>query len=325
MYKNILFIILWLLIINLYSTKSFYENYLWENLYDVKAYSWSILKFEKSWNIDWVYYKANSLYKQKKYGEGIKEYKSILSAKNNELNFRLNHNIWNSFYRIWQSNKDTEIKIKNWQESVNFYTDALNIKYDEKTKQNLEFVLKKIKETKSKEQNKDSKENKDKSKNSSSQNNQENTWSWVSQKNSSSETWSWKTDNKSNQEKTWSWTNQKNSLSKFWSWNTDKTSWQKDDENKLNKSWSWVSKKDNSSKTWSWTSQKNSWEDKLSEEQNKALKQYEKALSEEQKNNADSFNKVYKENKTNDAFDNFFNDPFFNNDLLNNTNEKKDW
>jgi len=45
------------------------------------------------------------------------------------------------------------------------------------------------------------------------------------------------------------------------------------------------------------------------------LKQYEEALKQEQKNNANSFNKVYKEN--NDPFDNFFNDPFFNNDLLN--------
>jgi len=56
-----------------------------------------------------------------------------------------------------------------------------------------------------------------------------------------------------------------------------------------------------------------------------SLKQYEKALNDEQKNNADSFNKVYKENNKNDIFDNFFNDPFFNNDLLNNTNKEKDW
>lgn len=269
MNKNILFIILWLLIINLYSIASFYENYSWKNLYETKDYSWSILKFEKSWNINWVYNKANSLYKQQNYEEGIKEYKSILTDKKNELNFRLNHNIWNSFYRIWESNEDIEIKIKNWQESVNFYTDALNIKYDEQTKQNLEFVLKKIKENKSEEEDKDNKQNKDDSQNSD---NQENTWSWTSQEDNSSESWSW---------------------------NTNKSSWETDNENK--------------------------WENNLSDEQIQALKQYEEALKEEQKNNTDSFNKVYEESNTNDIFDNFFNDPFFNNDLLNNTNEEKDW
>jgi len=46
------------------------------------------------------------------------------------------------------------------EKSVDYYRDALNIKYDEETKKNMEFVLGKIKEEKKKEQEK--KQEKDK-------------------------------------------------------------------------------------------------------------------------------------------------------------------
>jgi hypothetical protein len=55
------------------------------------------------------------------------------------------------------------------------------------------------------------------------------------------------------------------------------------------------------------------------------LQKYQEALKKEQEKNSDSFNKVYKENTSNDPFNNFFQDPFFNNNLLNHNNDKKDW
>jgi hypothetical protein len=55
------------------------------------------------------------------------------------------------------------------------------------------------------------------------------------------------------------------------------------------------------------------------------LLQYQEALKQEQKNNSNSFNKVYKENNnSNDPFG-VFNDPFFDNDLLNWDSKEKDW
>ena len=52
---------------------------------------------------------------------------------------------------------------------------------------------------------------------------------------------------------------------------------------------------------------------------------YEEALKQEQERNTGNFNKVYKENNSNDPFDDIFNDPFFNNNLLNWNSWKKDW
>jgi len=65
-------------------------------------------------------------------------------------------------------------------------------------------------------------------------------------------------------------------------------------------------------------------QDTLSQEQINALKQYEQSLQQEQFNNSDAFNKVYKEN-TDPFQDDFFNDPFFDNDLLNWWSSERDW
>lgn len=226
--KIIILIVFSFVLVNIFSIKAFYSNFLWKDKYGEKMYLDSIFHFEKAWNIQWIYNKANSLYKQKKYKESIMEYKSILITQKNKLNFKINHNIWNALYRIWELEEENSKKIKNREDSIKYYVDALNIVYNEETKKNLDFILNKIKEEKNKQ------------------------------------------------------------------WN------EKKDEENNNKN-------------------------NLSEEQNEALKKYEEALKMEQKKNTYNFNKVYQENWANELFDNFFNEPSFNNDLLNWKENKKDW
>jgi tetratricopeptide (TPR) repeat protein len=170
MHKKIIFIILWFFILNIFSINAFYNTYIWNNLYSKNEYNDSIKYFKNAWNKEWYYNIANIYYKEKKYNEAIKEYRSILWDEKNKINFNINHNIANSFYKIWEIETDNTKKIKNWEESIKYYTDALNIKYDEETKKNLEFVLNKIKEIKknNKENNKENQENK--------KNNESNKW-----------------------------------------------------------------------------------------------------------------------------------------------------
>jgi len=279
---RILLTTLWLLLIlNFFSLESFYYNYSWKELFNKWLYIDSSTSFEKAWNIQWTYNKANSLYKNSKYNEAIKEYLSILWKEEININFLINNNIANSYYRLWEIEED---KIKSWEEAVEYYNKALDIKYNDETKENLEFVLNKIKEEKEKKENKDE-EKKDNKK--SEESNQED---W--------EKWEEKNENKENK--------------------TDSWSTSEDDKKEEEKKWEWEEKK------WTEKSEGEGNENKISEEQEDALKQYEKALKQAEQENQDWFNKVYQENSNNTPFD-IFNDPFFNNDLLDNKSWEKDW
>jgi len=275
-------LILSFILINIFSLNAFYNNFIWKNLYNNQSYNDSIKYFNKSWNIQWIYNVANSLYKQKKYKEAIKEYKSIFWTKDKNILFAINHNIGNIFYKFWELEKKQNQKIKNWEESVKYYWYALNIKYNEETKKNLEFVLSKIKKEKKK---KNEEKNKKKTKKESDK-------QWEKQENKSDKQ---STNNKKNDKKQWK---------------------QSKVGDKQGKSWQ---KNEKSAQKWQ------IWKNKLSSSQEQALKKYEEALKKEQEKNQSNFNKVYRENNSNDPFSNFFNDPFFNNDLLNNWSWKKDW
>ena len=109
-------------------------------------------------------------------------------------------------------------------------------------------------------------------------------------------------------------------------------------EKKQNKYWKeWENKQEE--KKWnSW--EKKDWKtagqqggfsplQKLSPQAKQQIKAYEEKLKQEQKRNAKNFGKVYKEQDNNDIFNNFNDffedDPFFDNSLLNNKDQKKDW
>ena len=287
--------ILLFFIVNIFSLKAFSFNAYWDILYDKNDFESAIKYYEVAWNKEWIYNKANALYKQKKYTESIKEYMSLVTNDENIYDFRLNHNIANNYYRLWELEKDSSKKIQNWEKSIEYYRNALNIKYDEETKKNMEFVLKKIEEEKKKEQEKDKKKD-----------DENKTGSWSEDK-------SWKSE----QNKTGSW-----SEDKSWKWEQNKTgSWGED------KSWKQQSKDSSNQgkeKQWENLSWSKPEKNNLSKEQSKALQEYQESLKQEQKNNSNSFNKVYQGNNPGDPF-NVFNDPFFDNDLLNWWNNKKDW
>jgi len=320
MHKKIIFIVLWFFILNIFSIDAFYNNYSWKELYNKKEYSKSIDYFKKAWNKEWYYNIANSFYKEKKYKEAIKEYMSILWEEKNEINFDINHNIANSFYRIWGLEKDNTKKIKNWEESVKYYSNALNIKYDEQTKKNLEFVLNKIKQEKKKKEDKKNQEKKWDNKDESDKTNK-----WESEKKQDSKSWKESKEWESKQDSKWgSWEESDN---KNWKGeeSSKKQNWEKSWEE--NKDWNtWKNKESQwwENKEWQWWKKQEESND-LTSQQEQALKQYEESLKQEQNDNADSFNKVYKENTSNDPFANFFNDPFFNNNLLNWGSNEKDW
>ena len=88
------------------------------------------------------YNEANALYKQKKYKEALKKYDSIESFNGDEEYKRL-HNMGNSYANL---NKTDE--------AIKSYEKALELKDDEDTKANLEYMKKKKKEQKQKKQKK---------------------------------------------------------------------------------------------------------------------------------------------------------------------------
>jgi len=306
--KIFIFILVLFLLLNSFSIYAFYNNFIWNTFYKKENFSEAIKYFSNSHNIYWEYNKANSLYKEKKYKDAVKIYKSILTKQKNEINFRLNHNVWNWFYRIWEEEKDSIKKIKFWKEAIKYYLKALEIKFDEETNKNLEFVQNKIKQENKKQEDKkqEDKKQEDKKQEDKKQENkkQEDKKGW--KKGENKEDWEKNKDWKEGK----TWKENKEWDNKAWKeWETKKA-W------KENKNW------DN--KTWK---EGKSWEDKLSKQQEDILQAYEQKLKKDQEQNAWNFNKVYQE-QTNpfDNFDSFFeNDPFFNNNLLNRWSEERDW
>ena len=87
---------------------------------------------------------ANSMYKQGKFKKAIKNYENI-NTDDRDLNFNKLHNLGNSY-----------AKTGNLQKALENYEDALKIKNDKETKENLEAVKKAMQ----KQQNKNSKDSK---------------------------------------------------------------------------------------------------------------------------------------------------------------------
>lgn len=263
------------LLINIFSIKAFYNNFMWDYLFNKWSYVNSIEYFSNNNTIEWIYNKANVLYKQKKYDESMKEYMSILLYNDSNLEFKLNHNIANNYYRLWENEEAISTKISYRNKSIDYYRTWLDIRYDEETKQNLEYVLSKINELKEQDEENESSKN----------DNSEQNW-WESNKDDNSESWEWE----------------------------ELEEWDKSDE-----SWTWIGEEWGTTEWWEWSNQ--SWEENnISPEQSQALEDYQESLLEWQKSYADNFNKVYDENWDDDPFNNFF-----NNSLLNQWSDKKDW
>jgi hypothetical protein len=101
-----------------------------------------------------------TLYKQKNYTGAFLYFHSTASW-NLELNSL--YNLWNTAYLLWAAKNDTDEKLSLWNQSLGFYSWALDKKESVETRENYEYVKKKIeelqnteeKEQKSSEQEKD--------------------------------------------------------------------------------------------------------------------------------------------------------------------------
>ena len=131
----IIWIILWFLLINIFSINSYYNNFKWKEFYENKNFSWALELFEKEKNSIWLY------------------------------------NLWNINYKMWEKvpapkmkklNSGTGTKIYYWEKSVDFYKNSLKLKYDPRTEYNYNFVLDKLKKLKKKLEEEKKKENQDK-------------------------------------------------------------------------------------------------------------------------------------------------------------------
>jgi len=189
--------------INFTSIKSYYYNKTWEKYFIQNDLKTALKYFSLANDNFWKYNEWNISYVNKDFSWAINNYESILNIKKTDLLFDANHNLWNSYYRIWEK-LEWDNQKNYYEKSINYYSWALNIKEDKETRANLEFVLNKLKEQE---------KNEDKS--------DENSWS-VSENKSSS--WSqinfsgsWSQNNETsweNSSSTWSWS--KNAWDNSW-------------------------------------------------------------------------------------------------------------
>ncbi len=132
--------------------------------YENKDYKKASKEFEKLDSNEFRDYDlANSLYKENKFKEAIELYKNIKTSSN-DLEFKKLHNLGNAYAK----SNDLQNAIKNYEE-------ALKLKNDSKTKENLELVKKLQKNNQNQNNKNDNEENKNQeNKNQDDKNNQEN-------------------------------------------------------------------------------------------------------------------------------------------------------
>ncbi len=264
MKKFFIILLLFLIFITLNFTnlEDFYNSYLWKINYENKDFLKAEKYFKKSAKKESIYNLANTYYKQKKYKDSKETFESILTDKENNFNFLVKSNLGNVYFRIWELEKPKE----NWEKSLDFYRNALKIKYDEKIEKNLKFVLDKLNKLEA-----------------SSENNGE-SWRRAEEKSEENNGESWRRAEEKSEEKKEG--NNKRSEKSF--------------------------KKEESYN--------------LTEEQKAELKKYEEKLKKSELENWDSFAKVYKEGSGDFSdFEEFFNDPFFDDSLLNSRDNVRDW
>lgn len=249
MKKHSVFIITFFLvfIFCLYVFSTFWKNIAWSYYLNKWEYEKAELYLSDNYNLWNLYYKKWEFDKAIAYFE-----KSFWVYKDTKTL----HNLWNSYYRYWQN---TDNNKSNLEKSLEYYSWALDIKYDFETKANYDFVLDILNNLD------ESSENNSEDKESEYEQNEEN--------------------NKSDDSDQSSWDNE--------------TSEDEDSKNEesSNDTGSWNTK-DSDSQTIN---------DILSEEDQKALEEYEKSLEENQYKYNQYYGKVYQEpSSSDDIFDQFF-------------------
>jgi len=284
-----IFIWFWVIIlvlVNFPYLLSFYNNWKWREYFEQKKYDLAKEKFSQTADFEWIYNLWNTYYKQWKYEDSIKTYLSILWTWKNDLNFKLNYNLWNAYYRYGESQENLSLKRWYWLKAVDYYKQALKIKYDQQAKDNLEFVLNKLKDlgkNNKQQQNKQEQKKQNKKQNWQKKDGQKKEWqkknskNWKKQNNSSSKNWKKQWEKKQNQ-----------------------TNWKNGNKSK-------TGKKKQAQTAWNKQNKPQTEQEKKQAQMMKALQEYQKNLKQQQRQNMQNYGKVYQPPRNNDPFD----DPFF--------------
>jgi len=361
--KIIIVFVLWFILLNVFSIK----NFIYSAYAKILESKWEYKKVEeiskKQNSFIWKYNLGVSLYKEKEYNKALAVFLSIFDTK--KENFNLDYNIWNSYYKVWVLEKNSKKKIEDWIKAISYYEKALDIRYDDKAKNNIEFILKKIKQERKKQEQKNNQENKkdnkqinnSKNKNKIGQkdnsNKSTNSWTWTnnnSNKDKKSENKSSNSkENKSNKQgsnnKNQENNNKWNSDNKWNKSSNNKQEWEKNNSqqkwwesnSKENIQWNKVNNAERNKKWINWNKLVNQekdenhrWESNktwLSQHDKQLLKAYQNRVAQSSQNLWDYYWKVYKQQSNPfDWFDNFFGwNDLFNNDEFWNNSNKKDW
>lgn len=245
----------------------------------------------------WIYYneKWNSLYYDGNYTWALENHNKAFSYLENASSL---YNIWNDFFKYWESLDNVEEKKQAFNSSLQAYSGSLNIEENKETKENYDIVLERLKALEEKENKKED-------------NTQGNNNSWEQDK-------KWDEDNKQKNNESWEDNIQENNQTgekqENNNWETDENSkdtWDKSNEKSENSNLSEQEEENNFMG--------------LSDKQLNSIEDYLESLKQEEINNQKYFNKQNEDsNNPNDFFKQFFqNDSFFD-DFIDRWWEK-DW
>lgn len=297
----ILYVFIWFLLINWFFIIDFIYNILWNKSFSEQEYKQSKNYYINIDNEFWKYNVLNSDYKLEKYTKLEKWYNELIDCKIDKgLCFKSSFNLANTYFRLWEKENNLEKRLELWKNSIDLYSDVLDIKYDEETEKNLYFITNKLKKLKKEIEKNTEKEKKQDSDNSQKWDNSEKD----NKEQDSSDKWEENKENNWKQE----WKEQEN---KKWE--------EKDWDKSSSESSSSDGKEQEQGQEQNWWS-----EGELSDYEKAYLEKRQEALDESQKDLWTEYNKQYNENNFDSLEDFLFNDQFFDNRLMN-EKDKKDW
>jgi tetratricopeptide (TPR) repeat protein len=145
--------------INFFNIVGFFQNFFGNFYFYTHQYSKAKDLFKKEKTSIWDFDLANALYKEWSFSEALKTYIALLWKEKTYLNFALNYNIWNTYYRLSEQKKDS--KENQWflEKALSHYNEALKIKSDWQTQKNIDFIKEKMKNIHQESQNAGEKQN----------------------------------------------------------------------------------------------------------------------------------------------------------------------
>lgn len=238
-----------------------------------------------------LYNKWVDLYKSWDYKKADFYFDMTKCWKDKEICSKKFYNKWNTEYKLWEQSKDINEKQVNWESSANSYNESLKYKFDDYTKQNLDFVLQKLNALKQKKDEEKKQQEEQKKKENS------------------------KKDNNSSQKE------EQKQDSKTSSGSTQKEEQKKQEEKSQKQEQKWQKWEDspqvvkNQSMWLGWDANN---KQALSPDEAKQLEDYYQSLKNDEKQNQEFFNKKNNDKKEESPFDQFLSpfkffdsDPFF--------------